>query len=163
VNLTDIELDYSGKARFGFINYQIPVQALIYARLSKQVWMNASGGLGLNFFPSDAQAVNYVQELDVNFVQIGLRTGGIHWASASILANYGFEYRTKKDGIFYLGVSFDRPFGDILESSAILERADDSIQIAQNFYTGSYLTIDFRYFFHEDPERRRRKPTKKRK
>ncbi len=161
VNLTDLEMSFSGATGFSFINYQVPVQALIYARLSDNLWMNASGGAGVNFFPSNAEAVFFDQVSDVNYVQLGFRTGLVNWVGFSILANYGFEFRTKKDGLFYLGASFERPLNDILLSRAALERPDGTVQRIDGLYTGSYLTIDFRYFFHEDAERKRKAPKKR--
>ena len=37
---------------FGFVNYEIPLQALVYVQLSKSLFMNVSSGIGLNAYPS---------------------------------------------------------------------------------------------------------------
>ena len=36
----------------GYINYQIPVSALIFIKLSNELYMNASGGVNFDFYPS---------------------------------------------------------------------------------------------------------------
>jgi len=119
--------------------------------------MNASGGFGFNLYPSNTESNSYNAEFDANFNQVSYRTGKINWIKFSLLANYGFEYRTKKDGYFYLGASFDRPFNDILYTEALIERSNGDKDAVEALFSGAYITIDFRYFFHESPERKKKR------
>jgi len=77
-----------------------------------------------------------------------------------LLANYGFEYRTKEDGYFYFGASFHRPFADIAQTAVQFDINTNPTRINYAL-SGSYLTLDFRYFFHEDPDRKRMLKNKK--
>ncbi len=155
VNVLDVDSLHMGEMNYGLIAYQVPVQGLIYARLTDQLWMNASAGAGVNFLPSN------VETGELQHSQRTFRLGRPDWVKMSILANYGFELRTKKDGYFYFGASYDRPLSDLAISRATIERSDGTEMSADGVYTGAYLTIDFRYFFHEDPERKRKIKKKK--
>ncbi len=150
VDVTDIDSLYSGEMEYSLIAYQIPIQGLVYARLSKRLYMNASGGLGVNLMPSDVETNTFEHR------QTTYRIGRQRWLKTSLIANYGFEYRTKKDGYFYLGASYDRPLGSFVGSRAIIKRESGEEQFTDGFFTGAYFTLDFRYFFHEDPERKKR-------
>jgi hypothetical protein len=54
---------YNGKAsitQMRIIGYEIPVSQLIFIRLSEKIYMNVSGGVCINMFPSDVQSTNEV-------------------------------------------------------------------------------------------------------
>jgi hypothetical protein len=68
----------------------------------------------------------------------------------AVIANLGWEWRTVKSGYFYIGASFHAPFSYEYVTRIRYEEG----QVTEEFYntlSGSYLTIDFRYFFHEEP------------
>lgn len=139
----DQQLDYR------IIGYEIPLRGLFYVRLSKKIYMNAAFGAALDMFPSDVATSNTVLQHE---------TVRQSWFNVGIDGNLGFEYRTQEDGTLYIGGSFHRPFQPIYFSKigGFSSRVTDTtIDIL-----GSYITLDFRYFFHEDPEPR--KPKKKR-
>ena len=143
---------------FRFIGYEIPVQGLIYVRLGKQLWMNASGGLSLDMYPSDITSRSSVRQdtLVYDFYQDTFRR---KWIQLAVLANYGFEWRTKESGFFYLGASFHRPFQEVAYTKASLEVNTNPSSLVYPL-SGSYLTVDLRYFFHEDPEKKQKKTRK---
>jgi hypothetical protein len=130
---------------FRVIGYEIPVSQLVFIRLGKQVFMNVSAGLCLNMFPSDVQKPGEV---------VYIYGGRQKIFNASLIANLGVEYRTSKSGYYYLGASLNRPFSPIyamsvqyIVNNAILNQVITNLK-------GSYLTVDFRYFFHEDPAKK---------
>lgn len=130
---------------FGFVSYEIPFQVLIYIRLSKQIYMNASTGVGLNSFPSHvfSQGENYlVSQLSYRKSLIGF----------SYLANVGFEYRIKEKGTFYLGASLVNPFSPITDTKIKYEYQPSKYSEFTTFLNGNYLTIDLRYFLPEDKD-----------
>lgn len=125
----------------GYINYQIPVSGLIFIKLSDELYMNASGGVNLDFYPS-AVSTSGVIDIDNSFQFRGLRT---EWVQFGANANFGFEYRTKKKGSFYLGATYNQPFSNTMQFTLALEK-DGANHTVRDFVTGSYLTLDFRYF-----------------
>lgn len=154
-NLTSQYNDTSSSLQFKIIGYEIPVSGLFFVRLSEHWFMNVSGGLCINIFPSDVQKAN-----ELLLVYAG-RPSGIN---PSLIANVGAEYRSNKSGYFYVGCSLNRPFSPIYKS--VIDYVINN-QVVHNAFAdlrGAYLTLDFRYFFHEDPERKKAKlPSEKRK
>lgn len=140
---------------FRFVGYEIPFQGLLYVRLGNQWWMNAAAGVSLDMYPSNviSQREVFQDTVAFNFVQRSYRS---RWVQVAALANLGFEYRSRKSGYFYFGASYHRPFGPIGITEAFVQ---SKIENAGLFYDliGTYLTADFRYFFHEDPARRKPK------
>jgi hypothetical protein len=138
---------------FRFIGYEIPLQGMIYVRLGDHLYMNASGGVSIDLYPTDVQSQvsSRRDTLRFDFFQ---RTFKNSWVQVALLANYGFEYRTKEDGYFYFGASFHRPFADIAQTAVQFDINTNPTRINYAL-SGSYLTLDFRYFFHEDPDRKR--------
>ncbi len=148
VTLESLYQGVSSVSKLKIIGYEIPLSQLIFIRLSKQIYMNVSAGACINMFPSDVQTTNEV------LYAIG---GRKLIFNPSLIANIGFEYRTVENGYFYLGTSFNRPFSpiyglgiDYLINNVVVNSSISELQ-------GSYLTIDFKYFFHEDPERKKAK------
>jgi hypothetical protein len=140
--------DTTSNLQFTVIGYEIPVSGLFFVRLSERWFMNVSGGFCLNMFPSDVQKANQFL-----LVYAG-RPSGIN---PSLIANVGAEYRSEKSGYFYVGCSLNRPFSPIYKS--VIDYVINN-QVVHNAFAdlrGAYLTIDFRYFFHEDPARKKAK------
>jgi hypothetical protein len=148
------ELPAPEKMTYRFIGYEIPLQGLLYMRLGKQLYVNASGGMSVDLYPSNVETSNgyFVDTLAFDFYQKTIRQ---RWLQASVLANLGFEWRTQKSGYFYFGASYHRPFQSIGYVYAEMQ-IDTNPATAVFAINGNYLTIDLRYFFHEDPERRRK-------
>jgi len=128
------------ESKIQLVSYEIPIQWLLYIRLGEQVYMNTILGISLDIFPTDVTVTEdsyaYIIILD-------------SWIQASLLASVGFEYRTEKSGFFYMGASLHRPFNDIgnfslsyYNNNSLTEYVTFSSPI-----TGTYLSMDFRYFF----------------
>ncbi|HPH81474.1 MAG TPA: hypothetical protein PL185_02820 [Flavobacteriales bacterium] len=154
VSITASHASQTASNSLRIIGYEIPFSQLIFIRLGEHTFMNAGAGICLNIFPSD------VIKRDSTFAAYG---GRKHSFVPSLLANIGVEYRTPKSGYFYFGASLNRPFGPIYNV------AIDYIQngIVQNStlgsLNGSYLSADFKYFFPEDPEKKKVRKAKRKK
>ena len=135
---------------FGLVSYEIPVQGLVYVRLGKQIYMNNAFGISLNWYASDVAS----KGANNRITQYSFITRG--WVKPALIANVGFEFRTKKSGFFYLGGSLHRPFGNITETIVDYDQDAWKYKVYLNL-TGSYLTVDFRYFFHEQPIKKKTK------
>lgn len=142
------------KGEFSMVSYDIPLLALVFIRLSDNIFMDVGMGVSVDFFPSDLKTKSD------HYEHYSARE---EWVIPAILANLGWEYRTEKSGYIYLGASFHRPFGSIYGSfigypdlnATNPNKTEPPISISGNF-----LTADVRYFFHSDPLKKR---TKKRK
>jgi hypothetical protein len=141
--------------RFRYIGYEIPIQAMVFVKLSDNIFMNASGGLSLDLYPSNVESFDfeYRDTLRFDFYQKTYKNG---WIQPALLANYGFEWRTPSKGYFYIGASYHRPFQHIGTTLVEFKLDDDPTKVFV-LLGGNYLTADFRYFFHEKPEKRKSK------
>lgn len=142
-NLSITDSNFTGESKFRIIGYEIPLLALIYIRIGEKIYMDNALGFSIDLFPSDViTSASY-------FKHFSRRTSFI---IPALLANLGWEYRTDKSGFFYIGASYHRPFLKIM-STKIRYNRDNKISELETKLAGSYLTIDFRYFFPEAPEK----------
>ena len=140
---------FIGKSDFTIIGYEIPLQGLIFLRVSDKIYMNASLGISWDMYPSN------IATHDSYFWHKSKRNSIFQFAS---LANLGYEYRSAKSGFFYLGASYHLPLSYFYSSSIHYTPRQE---IARINLRGNYLTVDFRYYFHETPLKPKKKKKKK--
>jgi hypothetical protein len=137
--LTITDTTFTGKSNFAIIGYEIPAQVMVFLRMSENIYMNASGGVSMDMYPSN------IRTHDFYFENKSKRNSIFQFAA---LANLGWEYRTKSSGYFYLGASYHLPFTYFYSSSVKYIPTQDTAFMKLG---GNYLTVDFRYYFHGDP------------
>ncbi len=145
LNISDT--GHAESSEFRIIGYEIPASLLVYIRLGEKIFMNASLGASADMYASN------VESIGENHNTLTVRN---HTFQAAIVANLGWEYRTESSGYFYLGASLHRPFDYELTTKAHYKRNTKEMDIYQPL-SGSYLTVDLRYFFYEDPKKKKRK------
>ena len=147
-NLKVDSLNNSFEANMDYrlIGYEIPVMGLVFIQLDDRVYMTAGMGGVIDLFPSDvfseADRGDYVHE-----------TVRRSWIQGSVMANLGFEFRHKKHGIFYVGGSFHQPFDSFYLSK--IGFFDSPLTENTLDIEGTYLTLDFRYYFPEPPMKKK--------
>lgn len=139
---------YSESSEVRYIGYELPINALVHIRLGEKTYMNTSLGFAADFYPSDVQ-----QDIEEGRIYLFRK----NWAQLAVLGNIGVEYRTYKSGIFYLGATFHRPFNTMAVADLTYYGPNFFPYTMRGDLNGSYLTVDLRYYFHEDPERVRKK------
>ena len=145
LSIDSLDNNFQTEIDYRIIGYEIPLTGLIYVQLGRQWYMNASFGASIDLFPRD-----FYTDDSEGYIHETVRTS---WIQLAALANLGFEYRTEKSGYFYLGSSFHRPFTDMYESKI---GEDDAVEATAVLpLNGVYLTLDLRYFFHEDPQKKK--------
>lgn len=147
LNIQDDDIGFSETSDFKLINYEIPVSLLVYIQLSRQAFMNVSGGVAMDMYPTDLFTYSPNFQNDVVVAD---------WLRASLIANIGWEYRTEESGYFYIGGSYHRPFSYMAKEIVWYNGNDRNERVVFDLF-GNYVTIDLRYFFHEDPEKKKRK------
>ncbi len=156
MKITNDSMNITDKSDFGIVSYEIPIQGLIYVRLGKQLFMNNSLGVSINWFASEVASTGK----DNRFSQYTYLNRYIF--NPALLANVGFEYRTPKSGFYYIGASLHRPFTynffTIIKYDNGPYKYTNTVQLS-----GSFLTIDLRYFFHEKPIKKKMQKTKTKK
>lgn len=141
--IIDVDAPIPSRDTFRIVGYEIPFNVLVFIQLSERIFMNVAGGLSLDMFPSDVSVENKL---------MFTYAGRYSIFNLGLNANVGFEFRTKNSGFFYLGSTFHRPFWNIYRSSV-----DYTGDIAPKRFLldfrGTYLTLDFRYYFHSNPDK----------
>ncbi|MEP7263554.1 MAG: hypothetical protein ABI772_03610 [Bacteroidota bacterium] len=138
---------FTGTSDYKVIGYEIPLQALVFVQLSRQIWMNAALGPSLDLFPSD------VTTNDTYFIEETRRKSQRHILNPGVIADIGWEWRTEKSGYFYLGASYHRSLNNIYTTYVAYIRtpgATSADALNSTPLTGDYFTFDIRYYFHEN-------------
>lgn len=125
-----------------FIEYDVPLNGLVYVQMSEKIFMNASLGMALTFKPTDV-GVRTLPGGSFDFYHTGMVT---RKAGLDLNVNLGFEYRTEKNGFFYIGGSGRVPFAPVFEMVAMYKYQGYKNTIIGEI-DGSFLAIDFKYFF----------------
>ncbi len=141
-------LGYREEDRLRYVGYEIPAMAMVYIRLGERSWMNNALGFSADLYPSDAERI--LEQSRIYFART-------NWLRMGVVANIGLEYRTLTSGWFYLGATYHRPFDDVAVAELTWYDADDIGHTIKSGVAGDYLTVDIRYFFHADPERKQRR------
>lgn len=147
------DVNVAGEVNFAFVGYEVPVQALYYVQLGEHLWMNASGGISLDLYPSNTFTSGSTLQ-DTTYYDFEQYTARNSWLQLAVQANYGFEWRTKDKGYFYIGATYHQPFSPMALGEAKFYWQDAILREYAEL-SGNYFTVDLRYFFHEDPERRK--------
>ena len=142
-----VDTNYQHSDEFKFIGYEIPLSLLVFIQLSEKLFTDVALGNSFDFYPSN------IETHTDDYLNVGYRRA---WLSNALIANIGFEYRTEKVGIFYLGASYHRPYNYIYESRVKWENKSNYPRFANNI-SGNYLTFDIRYFFAEEPLKKQHK------
>lgn len=124
-----------------YINFDIPVNFLVYIKLSEKFYMNSSLGTSLIYYPSNVRTVLNPEGIH-QFIFEGRR---LSFFSADVNANVGFEFRTPKNGIFYIGASGKIPLSPVLRI-ATEYRYDTEKFVAFSEIQGAQVSLDFKYF-----------------
>ena len=146
LNFSVPDSSYSGSGKLGVVSYEIPLSCLIYIQLSKTWFINTSLGSALTLFPSDVRVTVPIKGAEL-FKQEGAYRNKLQGA---LIANIGFEYRTRSSGYFYFGSSYHLPYSKMMTFAMAYEYPGGKVVAIDNV-RGSYLTVDFRYFFNERP------------
>ena len=130
---------------WSFITYDIPLNALVFIKLSRQYYMNTSLGGALRFSPSSIRKITETGT-EHSFRNYGTYTNKVGF---NLNANVGFEYRTDKSGSFYLGGSICIPLGGVMDVYSFHKIQQFT---TETYVTGTdagrYMSIDLRYFFY---------------
>lgn len=143
-NLANDTSGYFAEERLRFVGYEIPLTAMVFIRLGERSYMNAAMGFSLDAYPSDAQK-------DVTRGRIYMYRR--NWAQFGVVGNMGVEYRTERSGIIYLGGTFHRPFNDMAVADLTYYGPNFFPYDMRGVLNGGYVTVDLRYYFHEEPDR----------
>jgi hypothetical protein len=133
-----------------FVNYDIPINGMIHVKLAQEWFMNANLGISINHYPSDVRD-SIIPGPGKSIYVEGRRTNRTYFSTN---AGIGFEYRTKKSGIFYFGAGAKVPFRQTLFGVSIFKQSGTGNKIvAYKPITAGYFTLDVRYYLPTQKKR----------
>lgn len=143
---------FSEQGDFSIIGYEIPLSGLVFIQLAEQLWMNGGMGACLDIFPSDVTTSGPKTQ------QYSARERKVN---SSVSARLGIEWRTKKSGTFYTGAYYHRGlqvfYTNIIETYPDGDFAGTFATIGRTPMQGDYFGLEVKYFFQEDPEKKKKK------
>jgi len=143
ITMSETDSAITAFGTMNFIQYDIPVSAVINVKLTKELFANASLGLALQNKPSSVGIITNPQGKH-EFLHQGVVD--IHKKiSFDLISGVGFEYRTKKSGVFYVGGSARVAMSPVFLLVAKHRYINESEVVFGNV-NGSYLSVDLKYF-----------------
>ena len=148
LSIDNIQID-NDETFFGLRSYELPIQLLTYVQIKELWYLNVAFGLSYNIQTSDILSYGNMSD---NFIQNTYRKTGSYIA---LLANLGIEYRSSESGYYYFGTSLHRPWtelGRIYPEYKDNNANFNNVDFKDKYYLeliGSFVTLDFRYFFGE--------------
>lgn len=155
----DVRCDFpdsniTSTSTLGFVNYDIPLNALMYVQLSEKWYMNAALGFSITHYPSNVLTQQDITPFLVAYQ--GLRVNRTFFATG---AGLGFEFRTKKAGTFYLGGAAKIPFNPIMVAVTDVTRTLNSDRFrAVRRINGSYFSLELRYYLPSNFLKNKKQP-----
>jgi hypothetical protein len=137
--LTDPSVGFDEDISLRVISYEIPIKGLVYIQMADNIYMNVALGVSTNFVASD------IESLGNEYIITAFKRS---WANFAVLGNIGVEFRTEKEGYFYLGGTIHQPFSELMSTQVNYFRGGDPPAYFDNgTLGGAYFSIDFRFFF----------------
>ncbi len=143
LNFSDKSNNLTENLSFAISSYEIPIQALIYVKINPSLYVDASSGVSINFFPS------HVGNSSEKITHLAVKN---QWITPSAIVSTGMEYRTKKSGYIYFGGSYHVYFFPSYESQVVYEN-NGVKQTIPYLLSGNYFSLDIKYFFYEDKKK----------
>jgi len=121
----------SAHEKLKLIAYEIPVKLIGFVRLSDNIYMDIAGGLGFEMYPSNIYINHFY----------GQKTS---WIQVAAIMDVGWEYRTRFNGTFHIGINYKLHFTDMMH---VIYSNKYGTRIDYVDVSGNYLALNFKYFF----------------
>lgn len=145
---TNVNSTGSGSSgSFGIVGYEVPIKGMVLVQLDKSSYLTVSTGVATSWIASDVAAATQ----DDLFYQVTYTKK----MNLAFIANVGYEYRTDESGTFYIGASLNTPFEGIGLIDVHYDEYNEPKQKLTGILLGNYLTVDLRYYFHEDKRKKK--------
>lgn len=144
LNMNAADSNQFAERDLSFLSYDIPLNCLIYIKLNKSWYANASLGIAASYKPSTIGGVN-----NTGGNHSFIHTGYVDYKkkfTADFNGNIGFEFRSKKSGFFYLGGSVQIPLAPLFILAGMYKyEGYELVSVAK--VNGSFLSLDLKFFF----------------
>lgn len=141
VNYTTLDSNFTTNKSLSFISHDIPINTLVFIKMSEKFYLNTALGISLVNNPS-----NVASQITYNN-HILFKAEGRKRSSFAFEFNVttGLEYRNSKIGSFYIGASGRIPIKPIFDVATMYQNVNNK-HVLYGSLSGTYVAIDFRYF-----------------
>jgi hypothetical protein len=141
VNYTTLDSNFMATKELSFICHDIPMNALVFIKISELFYINTSLGASIVHNPSNvASQIKYGD--NVLFKAEGRKRSSF---ALEFNVNAGIEYRNTKYGNFYIGANGRIPLKPIFDVATMYQNISTK-ELLYGSLTGTYVALDFRYF-----------------
>jgi hypothetical protein len=141
VNYTTLDSNFNTSKSLSFVSHDIPINALVFIKMSQKFYLNTALGFSLVHNPSNvASQISYNNH--ILFKAEGRKRSNFAF---EFNVTAGIEYRHEKIGNFYIGASGRVPFRPIFDVATMYQNTTTK-QILYGSLTGTYVSLDLRYF-----------------
>lgn len=141
VNYKTLDSNFIASKDLSFISHDIPVNALVFIKITDQFYINTALGISLVHNPSNvASQIKYGDR--VLFKAEGRKRSSF---AVEFNVNAGVEYRNTKYGNFYIGANGRIPLKPIFDVATMYQN-NNIKELLYGSLTGTYVALDFRYF-----------------
>lgn len=144
LNMSVADSNQFAERELSFLSYDIPLNCLIYIKLNKSWYANASLGIAASYKPSTIGGIN-----NTGYNHSFIHTGYVDYKkkfTADFNGNIGFEFRTNKSGFFYLGGAVQIPLAPLFILAGMYKYEGYELVSVANI-NGSFLSLDLKFFF----------------
>ena len=142
INSTYLDSGFIEQNTLSFINYEIPLNGLVYIQLSDKIFANVTMGGMLVFNPTEVKKIQYFTGKN-NFVHTGELDNKLNF---SVNSSIGFEFRTEEKGIFYIGAAAVVPLMPIFNQFNYYRFSESLLAYNNHSVNGSYVSLDLKFF-----------------
>lgn len=139
----------ASEGSFGIVGYEVPIKGMVNVRINDKSYINVSTGISTSWTASNVASTTE----DDLFYQIAFTKK----MNLALIANVGYEFRSREAGTYYLGVSLNNPFQSLGLIDVVYDEFNQQKQTITGELQGSYVTLDLRYYFHEKKEKKKKK------
>ncbi len=141
VNYETLDSNFTADKNLSFTSHDIPVNALVFVKISEQIYLNTALGISLVHNPS-----NVASQTTFGY-HILFKAEGRKRSSFALEFNVtsGIEYRNIRYGNLYLGASGRIPIKPIFDVATMYQNITTK-EILYGSLSGTYVAIDVRYF-----------------
>jgi hypothetical protein len=142
MSYTDSITSISDSNKLTFINYEIPLTGIVKIQMGQKLFSTAGLGPSFSYKPTNVALIDQPGGPHTFY-----HSGTVKKFGIDLNAQIGFEFRTRKSGIYYIGSAVKVPTNYLFNWGGKYSKQNSS-QYFIDFtkVNGAFLTIDLRYY-----------------
>ncbi len=142
MNYTDSVTSISDSNKLTFINYEIPLTGIVKIQMGQKLFATAGLGPSFSYKPTNVALIDQPGGPHTFY-----HSGTVKKFGIDLNAQIGFEFRTRKSGIYYIGGAVKVPTSYLFNWGGKYSKQNSS-QYFIDFtkVNGAFLTVDLRYY-----------------